>query len=107
VQLALLRGKVEVLARTLRDRVPVDPAAPTDDGLLAHRHGLLDLLRQQLTILQSATEWNPKAVLDLLIDSTLAAAITPFRRILKLAEREPTADRGDEQPATDESASPS
>ncbi|MEO6027365.1 MAG: ATPase, T2SS/T4P/T4SS family [Candidatus Binatia bacterium] len=115
VQLALLRGKVEVLARTLRDRVPVDPAAPTDEGLLAHRHGLLDQLRQQLTALQSATEWNPRAVLDLLVDSTLAAAITPFRRILKPAESEPAADRGAEKPAengagasaTDESTSPS
>ncbi len=108
VQLALLRGKVEVLARTLRERVPVDPAAPTeDDGLLAHRHGLMDLLRQQLTALQNATDWNPKAVLDLLIDSTLAAAITPFRRILQLAETDPKADRADETPATDESTSPS
>ena len=112
VQLALLRGKVEVLARTLRDRVPVDAAAPTaDDGLLAHRHGLLERLRDQLTALQTATEWNPRGVLDALIDSTLAAAITPFRRILQLAESDSAsedapADAAGARP-TDESTSPS
>jgi hypothetical protein len=111
VQLALLRGKVEVLARTLRDRVPLDPTAPTaDDGLLAHRHGLLERLRDQLGALQTATEWNPRGVLDALLDSTLAAAITPFRRILQLAEGEGAstdAPMDDPTRPTDESTSPS
>jgi hypothetical protein len=53
--------------------------------LLQHRQGLLDTLRQQLGTLQSGTEWRPQRVLDLLVESTLAAAITPFRRMLQLA----------------------
>jgi type IV pilus assembly protein PilB len=118
VQLALLRGKVEVLARTLRERVPVDEQAPTDEGLLRHRHGLLDRLREQLTALQSGTDWHPQRVVDLLVESTLAAAVTPFRRMLQLAfgeEDAPKALAGGEAGAedgaatrpTDESASPS
>ncbi len=113
VQLALLRGKVEVLARTLRDQVPVDPT-PNGDALLQHRQGLLEMLREQLTSLQSGTEWRPQRVLDLLIESTLAAAITPFRRMLQLAQGEesptpelPPADDHGASGATDESASPS
>jgi hypothetical protein len=123
VQLALLRGKVEVLARSLRERVPVDAESAGNDAMLQHRHGLMDTLRDQLTALQSSTDWRPQRVLDLLIESTLAAAVTPFRRMLQLAEGEPSnhhqehasgeslaaatprADGVD--PATDESASPS
>jgi DNA-binding response OmpR family regulator/uncharacterized protein (UPF0335 family)/energy-coupling factor transporter ATP-binding protein EcfA2 len=111
VQLALLRGKVEVLARTLRERLPVDPATVGDDAILQHRRGLMDLLRQQLAALQAGTDWRPQRVLDLLIESTLAAAVTPFRRILQLAENAPLADQptahADETTVTDESASPS
>ena len=120
VQLALLRGKVEVLARTLRERGAVDPTAPLADPMLAHRHGLLDRLREQLTALQSGTEWRPQRVLDLLIESTLSAAVTPFRKMLQLAEGEqacapdqaaPDADAPDQgarrAPVTDESAGPS
>jgi len=118
VQLALLRGKVEVLARTLRERVPVDEQAPTDDGLLQHRHGLLERLREQLTALQSGTDWRPQRVVDLLVESTLAAAVTPFRRMLQLAFGEEAApkalaggeageDEGTATSLTDESASPS
>jgi hypothetical protein len=116
VQLALLRGKVEVLARTLREQVPIDSAAPSDDSLLQHRHGLLDILRDQLGNLQSATDWRPQRVLDLLLESTLAAAITPFRRMLRLGQddapdAEPPMLRAAEAPpapsVTDESTSPS
>jgi type II secretory ATPase GspE/PulE/Tfp pilus assembly ATPase PilB-like protein/DNA-binding response OmpR family regulator len=118
VQLALLRGKVEVLARTLRERVPVDEQAPTDDSLLQHRHGLLERLREQLTALQSGSEWRPQRVVDLLVESTLAAAVTPFRRVLHLAlgeEDAPKAIAGGEAGSegreatrpTDESTSPS
>ncbi len=118
VQLALLRGKVEVLARTLRERVPVDEQAPMDDGLLQHRHGLLERLREQLTALQSGTDWRPQRVVDLLVESTLAAAVTPFRRMLQLAlgeegapkaiaDGEAGSERRDAAPPTDESASPS
>lgn len=118
VQLALLRGKVEVLARTLRERVPVDEQAPADDGLLQHRHGLVERLREQLTALQSGTDWRPQRVIDLLVESTLAAAVTPFRRMLNLAlgeedapkaiaGREAGAEGRDATRPTDESASPS
>ncbi|MBP1690076.1 MAG: hypothetical protein H6Q34_649, partial [Deltaproteobacteria bacterium] len=110
VQLALLRGKVEVLARTLRERVPVDPAAPGDDGMLEYRYGLMDLLRQQLAVLQGSTDWRPQRVLDLLIESTLAAAVTPFRRLLQLTETNPPAEDPKTEgtaTVTDESASPS
>jgi hypothetical protein len=109
VQLALLRGKVEVLARTLRERGAVDPAAPLADSMLEHRHGLLERLRQQLVSLQSGSDWRPQRVLDLLIDSTLAAAVTPFRRMLQLAEGEPSAEEAPPPTAstTDESAAPS
>lgn len=109
VQLALLRGKVEMLTRTMRERGAIDPEAPLADSMLEHRHGLLERLRQQLVALQSGTDWRPQRVLDLLIDSTLAAAVTPFRRMLQLAE---SATGGAEAPrpapsTTDESAAPS
>ncbi len=112
VQLALLRGKVEVLARTLRERIPTDQVAPSDDALLGHRQGLLERLRTQLTALQSATEWGPQRVLDLLVESTLAAAVTPFRRMLQVggeasSEESAPAPSPDAKPARDESASPS
>jgi hypothetical protein len=114
VQLALLRGKVEVLARTLRERVPVESENVASDQLLEHRHGLLERLRQQLVGLQSGADWRPQRVLDLLIESTLAAAVTPFRRMLQLVESEDgtseTTPTGEDAPAetvTDESTSPS
>jgi hypothetical protein len=91
----------------------MDPETPGGDGLLEHRHGLLERLRQQLLALQSGTDWRPQRVLDLLIESTLAAAVTPFRRMLQLAEGDAPEDQdgvkapGADAPATDESASPS
>jgi phage baseplate assembly protein gpV len=111
VQMALLRGKVEGLARTMRERVPVDPETPQAVGMLAHRHGLLERLRQQLAALQTGTDWHPRRVLDLLLESTLAAAVTSFRRIMELTEwhtseeQEATAEAADAT-LTDESASP-
>jgi hypothetical protein len=82
--------------------------------MLQHRHGLLDTLREQLTALQSGTDWRPQRVLDLLIESTLAAAITPFRRMLQLAQGEtpetrdaPAGEAADGATVTDESTSPS
>jgi DNA repair exonuclease SbcCD ATPase subunit len=109
VQLALLRGKVEVLARTLRERVPIDESSPTEDAMLQHRHGLMERLRDQLTALQGASEWRPQRVLDLLLESTLAAAVTPFRRMLNLTLGEEDAPKALDAAAapTDESASPS
>jgi chromosome segregation ATPase len=112
VQLALLRGKVEVLARTMRERVPGDPETPHADGLLEHRRGLLERLRQQLAALQTGTGWHPQHVLDLLIESTLAAAVTPVRRLLQLTEWDTSEEQkapadGADATLTDESTSPS
>jgi len=90
VQLALLRGKVEALARSLRERADLDPAAPTAQAMLDHRRELLEQLREELAALQTGTDWHPQRVLDSLIDSTLAAAATPFR--------------GEDPTATDEAA---
>ncbi|MCC6766655.1 MAG: Flp pilus assembly complex ATPase component TadA [Deltaproteobacteria bacterium] len=112
VQLALLRGKVEVLARTLRDQMPTDPAVPAaEDALLHHRHGLMEMLRDQLATLRGGVEWRPQRVLDLLVESSLAAAISPLRRVLQLAqgatsEPKAVADAGAAD-VTDESTSPS
>ena len=103
VQIALLRGKVEVLAKTLREQVPVDPNAPTEEGLLRHRLGLMDLLREQLAALQGTTDWSPQRILDTLVETSLAAAVSPFRRLLQLAQW----DSADRPAVTDESTSPS
>jgi hypothetical protein len=110
VQLALLRGKVEMLARTMRERGSADPAAPLSDEMLEQRGGLLERLRQQLTSLQSGAGWSPQHVLDLLIDSTLAVAVTPLRRMVHLADEGTPADDETKPSAastTDESAAPS
>ncbi|MCC6849922.1 MAG: Flp pilus assembly complex ATPase component TadA [Deltaproteobacteria bacterium] len=111
VQLALLRGKVEVLARTLRDQMPTDPAAAaSEDALLQHRHGLMDRLREQLAGLQNGVEWRPQRVLDLLVESSLAAAISPLRRVLQLAQGASSGPKAVTDAATavtDESTSPS
>ncbi|MEB2285425.1 MAG: hypothetical protein B6D46_01160 [Polyangiaceae bacterium UTPRO1] len=110
VQLALLRGKVEVLARTLRDQMPADSAAPaTGDALLQHRQGLMEMLREQLAALRDGIEWRPQRVLDLLVESSLAAAISPLRRVLQLANgaaAEAEAAAADAGDVTDESTSP-
>ena len=111
VQIALLRGKVEVLAKTLREQVPLDPDGRADEALLQHRHGLMDLLREQLAVLQGGSDWRPQRVIDLLVETSLAAAISPFRRLLQLAQWDspdrPAVDDATASGVTDESTSPS
>jgi chromosome segregation ATPase len=108
VQLALLRGKVELMAQALRERGPGDPAGPFAESTLEHRISLLQRLREQLTALQSGAEWHPQRVLDLLMESTLTAATAPLRKILHLADAEPASDQDPATAAlTDESGEPS
>ena len=57
---------------------------------------LLEQLRAELAAFQSGTDWQPQRVLDSLIESTLAAATTPFGKTVE----------GADEPATDEASPP-